>query len=360
MRGRAPQEATFPVASENVFDADGGVEDVLQPLNDTAPATATNQRGWPSWRDGMRRILSLSDNSPFPGLLEQQISARLSGMQGGGAAADADGGTLPADGATGFDDEDRDRNSAAAAIQPAMPDVPRGDITAAARWLEDAMPFLMLLLVVFLYRHLLTILIFFWLTSMLHNSNERMRTQTLLKENRSRRALLTVAAILFALVSAISLLQASFTRRRRAPLLAYRTISLPRALRTASSPSRRALSHLPRNSCHPHSAGHPPATAAVARSLSRHDGRPSRPLDAALGRAHGRLVLARRAAARKGACAATCCRRHHVTVSPSHYRKLLPLPPLTHTSCPCFVAGADGAHRSLCCRPPSQARLLCR
>ena len=39
------------------------------------------------------------------------------------------------------------------------------------------MPFAMLLLVVFLYRHLVSILTFFWLTSLLHNGNERMRRE---------------------------------------------------------------------------------------------------------------------------------------------------------------------------------------
>ena len=77
-------DATFPMASENVLDADGGVEDVLQPLTDAPPAD--NQRGWPSWRDGIRRILSLSDNNNVE-VLEQQISARLSGMRGGGCDA---------------------------------------------------------------------------------------------------------------------------------------------------------------------------------------------------------------------------------------------------------------------------------
>ena len=94
------------------------------------------------------------------------------------------------------------------AAPPALPDgVPRGDIQAAARWVEDAMPFAVLLLCVFLYRHLLSILIFFWLTSLLHNANERMRTQTLLKSNRSRRALFSLAALLIAQISCISLFQ---------------------------------------------------------------------------------------------------------------------------------------------------------
>ena len=51
------------------------------------------------------------------------------------------------------------------------------------RWVEDTMPFVTLLLMVFLYKHLLSLLTFFWLTSLLHDANERIRGQSLLKEN---------------------------------------------------------------------------------------------------------------------------------------------------------------------------------
>ena len=81
------------------------------------------------------------------------------------------------------------------------------DVQATARWVEDTMPFLILLLVVFLYRHLISILTFFWLTSMLHSANERMRRQTILKENRSRSQLLMVAGILLLEITAILILQ---------------------------------------------------------------------------------------------------------------------------------------------------------
>lgn len=69
------------------------------------------------------------------------------------------------------------------------------------------MPFVMLLLLVFLYRHLISILAFFWLTSMLHTANERMRRQAMLRENRSRRALLSVIGLLVAEIGAIFLMQ---------------------------------------------------------------------------------------------------------------------------------------------------------
>ena len=48
---------------------------------------------------------------------------------------------------------------------------------------------LMMLVMVFLYKHLLSLLTFFWLTSILHHPIERMRRQSLLREQRSRQAL---------------------------------------------------------------------------------------------------------------------------------------------------------------------------
>ena len=86
-------------------------------------------------------------------------------------------------------------------------DVPQGDIQAFARWVEDSMPFVMLLLAVFLYRHMLGIVTFGWLTSILHNANERMRRQTLLKENRSRPALLVLFFVLVGHIGFIAAVQ---------------------------------------------------------------------------------------------------------------------------------------------------------
>ena len=68
------------------------------------------------------------------------------------------------------------------------------------------MPFVTLLLMVFLYKHLLSLLTFFWLTSLLHDANERIRGQSLLKENRSRKALLSVSMLLCAQLICLFLL----------------------------------------------------------------------------------------------------------------------------------------------------------
>ena len=170
-----------------------------RPLNAVAnaPMASRLQRA----RDGLRRLVrgevdaAANDGRPPDGLL--QLFAQMTSPPPG-TGADLGAAAVNADA-----DNNGAPNNAAA-----LPDgVPRGDIQAAARWVEDASPFVMLLLVVFLYRHLLSILIFFWLTSLLHHANERMRKQTLLKENRSRRALVSVAALLVAQVGCIALLQ---------------------------------------------------------------------------------------------------------------------------------------------------------
>ena len=87
-------------------------------------------------------------------------------------------------------------------------DLPTGDIAEVARWMEDAAPSLMLLFAVFLYRHLLGIITFGWLTSVLHGANERMRRQTMVKEHRSRAGLLMLSGLLFALLCFVSVVQA--------------------------------------------------------------------------------------------------------------------------------------------------------
>ena len=90
---------------------------------------------------------------------------------------------------------------------PPLPDgVTHGEISSFARWVEESAPFCLLLLAVFLYRHLISMLILLWLTTLHANANERMRKQTLLKE-KSRSALLHLAGLIFAEIACISLLQ---------------------------------------------------------------------------------------------------------------------------------------------------------
>ena len=129
---------------------------------------------WQRARERLRRNLGLDRNGA--NVLDQNLLSSIGAAIRAQVSATpmAAGGNEGTAGAPTAADADADAD--AAAPLGALPEsVPRGDILAAARWVEDAMPFAMLLLVVFLYRHLVSILTFFWLTSLLHNANERMR-----------------------------------------------------------------------------------------------------------------------------------------------------------------------------------------
>jgi len=145
--------------------------------------------------------------------LRSQLGSRLATLQqqvnSAGPAAAAGGSDGDRDGLGGG--EDGRANGEGGPVADDLRSLPdganRGDVNAAARWLEDTMPFAMLLLLVFLYRHLVSILVFCWLTSMLHTANERMRRQAMLRDNRSHRALLSVIGLLVAEIAAIFLMQ---------------------------------------------------------------------------------------------------------------------------------------------------------
>ena len=149
-------------------------EEELRPL--TAPAS-TSGDWWRRARSDLRGALGLDPNSDGAApraeantgdflrsfrdaMSERQIGTLLAASGPNQAADDGENAGGEAD-------------APPAPPVPVPPDMPRGDIQAAAHWMEDSMPFMMLLLVVFLYRHLLSIIIFFWLTSLLHNANER-------------------------------------------------------------------------------------------------------------------------------------------------------------------------------------------
>tara|TARA_B110001452_G_scaffold120100_1_gene99685 strand:- start:217 stop:1266 length:1050 start_codon:yes stop_codon:yes gene_type:complete len=87
-----------------------------------------------------------------------------------------------------------------------LPGTPRTELHAGARWLEDALPFVLLLLLVFLQQHLLGIVAFCWLSTVLHNANIRMRRQVMLKEARELGALVLLALLLVSQVAMVLLL----------------------------------------------------------------------------------------------------------------------------------------------------------
>jgi len=70
------------------------------------------------------------------------------------------------------------------------------------RWIEQNIPYLVLLAIVFIYEHWTGILAFAWLTSGLHVANTRMREQIALKEKRVTGVLLGVLCWLLATVTA--------------------------------------------------------------------------------------------------------------------------------------------------------------
>ena len=195
---------------ERMFDEDGGIDDdIRRPILDrTAPAPPASWSS--SLRDGLRRALLWNGDEAG---LRSQLGSRLATLQqqvnSAGPAAAAGGSDGDRDGLGGG--EDGRANGEGGPVADDLRSLPdganRGDVNAAARWLEDTMPFAMLLLLVFLYRHLVSILVFCWLTSMLHTANERMRRQAMLRDNRSHRALLSVIGLLVAEIAAIFLMQ---------------------------------------------------------------------------------------------------------------------------------------------------------
>ena len=222
-----------------IFDEDGGIDDdIHRPILDRTPAelaannltrAAANANTWSATiRNTLGRALLWDESQQAT--LRSQLGSRL----GSFATLQQPADTARSASMTGGNtdeaenrDEDVDGGRAAIAGSPSAPEPSRGEVHAAARWLEESMPFIMLLLLTFLYRHLMSILAFFWLTSMLHTANERMRRQTMLRENLSRRALLHVAALLIAETFVIYVIQH--------PKL-VRQLSLQKADETASPP----------------------------------------------------------------------------------------------------------------------------
>ena len=89
------------------------------------------------------------------------------------------------------------QNQQQAAAAAAALGADRLELQAGARWLEDSLPFVVLLLLVFLQQHIFGIGAFCWLSTVLHNANARIRTQVLLKEQRDSLAVLSLASLLF-------------------------------------------------------------------------------------------------------------------------------------------------------------------
>ena len=131
------------------------------------------------------------------------------------------------------------QNQQQAAAAAAALGADRLELQAGARWLEDSLPFVVLLLLVFLQQHIFGIGAFCWLSTVLHNANARIRTQVLLKEQRDSLAVLSLASLLFSqmcmVVTRPSVERVGERRRARA----WRRVCLsdrhgPQAFRSAS------------------------------------------------------------------------------------------------------------------------------
>ncbi|KAL1516029.1 hypothetical protein AB1Y20_002642 [Prymnesium parvum] len=84
----------------------------------------------------------------------------------------------------------------------------RNDLYAGARWVEEALPFSLLLAFVYIQNHLASIFELGWLVFMLGAANERMRWLTALKEHhREPRKLLLLGALLSSQIALITLLE---------------------------------------------------------------------------------------------------------------------------------------------------------
>lgn len=83
----------------------------------------------------------------------------------------------------------------------------RGDLYAGARWLEEALPFVLLLTFVYIQSHLTSIIEIGWLVCMLHWANTGMRRQMALKERREPHKLLLVGGIIAFQIALIALLE---------------------------------------------------------------------------------------------------------------------------------------------------------
>ncbi|KAI5082828.1 hypothetical protein GOP47_0002571 [Adiantum capillus-veneris] len=79
----------------------------------------------------------------------------------------------------------------------------RYDFQQFARWVEQVLPFSLLLLTVFIRQHLQGFLVTFWLSLVLVKSNDVLRKQTALKGERKSSILLCVAAGLFSQIGSV-------------------------------------------------------------------------------------------------------------------------------------------------------------
>lgn len=82
----------------------------------------------------------------------------------------------------------------------------RSDLHAGVRWLEEALPFLLLLAFVYIQNHLSSIVFIGWLVFMLHSANRRIRMQIALKVPQPHK-LLILGALISSQIALIALIE---------------------------------------------------------------------------------------------------------------------------------------------------------
>ena len=106
-----------------------------------------------------------------------------------GGAPDDDSTSREADGVAPFEANALDGPAADRHVEL------REDLHAGARWLQEGLPFILLLLFVFVQNNILSIVEIGWLVYSLNDANKRMRKQMALKEARAYPLLLLGAAV---------------------------------------------------------------------------------------------------------------------------------------------------------------------
>ncbi|GAQ85375.1 hypothetical protein KFL_002320090 [Klebsormidium nitens] len=79
----------------------------------------------------------------------------------------------------------------------------RYDLQQAARWLEQALPFILLLIMVFIREHMQGFLMVVWITGLMMKANEIIRRETALKTEKRSLLLLGLAAVLALHIAAV-------------------------------------------------------------------------------------------------------------------------------------------------------------
>ncbi|PKU65154.1 RING finger and transmembrane domain-containing protein 2 [Dendrobium catenatum] len=126
-------------------------------------------------------------------VLERQREEGTSSDAGVGFSSFA--GATPSPSVSGFGGQSVEGEGNVAGVNSRDSPYQRYDIQQAARWIEQVLPFSLLLLVVFIRQHLQGFFITIWLSAVMFKSNDLLRKQTALKGERKISVLVGIAVI---------------------------------------------------------------------------------------------------------------------------------------------------------------------